>query len=127
MKVKFTTLNKEANSDNKPEVITDAKMVALLVKQQAQEKSALAAKNDVVLKQQTNSRKPQESIESEESRGEAEPPIEELPCSDESINSGEISSDDDLFDGVIDTSTLRKTAYPSAGNQNSNQATPASK
>ena len=32
MKVKFTTIAKEANSDSKPEVITDAKMVAMLVK-----------------------------------------------------------------------------------------------
>ena len=53
--------------------------------------------------------------------------MEALSCQDEeSIDSGEFSSDDDYFVGIIDTSTLRKTAYPSAGNQ-SNQATPASK
>ena len=69
-----------------------------------------------------------ESNESEESRADAEAEQPEvLSCSDESVSSEDFSSDDDYFVGIIDTSTLRKAAYPSAGNQNSNQATPASK
>ena len=76
-----------------------------------------------------------EFVESEESRGEIDAEVdadveavgEVISNSEGSAEDDEVSSDEDEYDDVIDTSTFKRTPYPSAGNQASNQATPAGK
>ena len=76
-----------------------------------------------------------EFVESEESRGEIDAEVdadveaggEVISNSEGSAEDEEVSSDDDEYDDVIDTSTFKRAPYPSAGNQASNQATPAGK
>ena len=75
-------------------------------------------------------------MDSEESRGEidAEADVdieavgEVISNSENSAIDEEVSSNDDEFDDVIDTSTFKqKVPYPSVGNLTSNQTTPARK
>ena len=63
-------------------------------------------------------------VESEESRGEIDAEVdadveavgEEISNSEGSAEDDEVSSDDDEYDDVIDTSTFKRAPYPSAGN-----------
>ena len=76
-----------------------------------------------------------EFMDSEEGRGETDAEAdadveavgEVMSNSERSAEDDEGSSDDDEYDDVIDTSTVKRVVYPPAGNQASNQATPAGK
>ena len=76
-----------------------------------------------------------EFVDSEEGRGETDAEVdadveavgEVISNSERSAEDDEVSSDDDEYGDVIDTSTVKRAVYPPAGNQVSNQATPAGK
>ena len=73
--------------------------------------------------------------ESEESRCEISPEMDAeveavgdvISNSERSEEDDEVSSDEDEYDDVIDTSTFKRATYPAVGNQGSNQTTPAGK